>query len=196
MSGRPWDASYQDGPAPWEFGGPQPAVVHLASEGAFTGSVLDAGCGSGDNALLIASNGVPVLGFDVAETALERAREKAAERGVPAQFVSADALQLGELGRTFDTILDCGLFHTFDAGERSRYVVSLASVANSGAKLYVLCFSDEEPDAVPHPISQVDVHSAFNADSCWTVVGIEARKIETRIHENGAPGWLATVRRN
>jgi hypothetical protein len=46
MSGRPWDASYQDGPAPWEFGGPQPAVVQLVSEGAFTGSVLDAGAGA------------------------------------------------------------------------------------------------------------------------------------------------------
>jgi ubiquinone/menaquinone biosynthesis C-methylase UbiE len=196
MSGRPWDASYQDGPAPWEFGGPQPAVVQLVSEGAFTGTVLDAGCGSGDNALLIASSGVPVVGFDVAETALARAREKAVEHGVDAEFVSADALQLDELGRSFHTILDSGLLHTFDAGERSQYVVSLAAVANSGATLYVVCFSDEEPDAVPHPISHNDLHTAFTADSGWTVVSIEPRRIETRMHENGAPGWLATVRRN
>lgn len=196
MSGRPWDASYQDGPAPWEFGGPQPAVAQLVSEGAFHGTVLDAGCGSGDNALLIASSGVPVVGFDVAETALARAREKAAEHGVDAEFVAADALQLDELGRRFDTILDSGLFHTFDAGERSQYVVSLASVARSGATLYVLCFSDEEPGAVPHPVSQIDLHAAFAADSGWSVLSIEARRIETRMHESGAPGWLATVRRN
>lgn len=196
MSGRPWDASYQDGPAPWEFGGPQPAVVQLVSEGAFRGTVLDAGCGSGDNALLIASSGVPVVGFDVAETALARAREKAVERGVDAEFVAADALQLDELGRSFDTILDSGLLHTFDAGERSQYVVSLASVANPGATLYVVCFSDEEPDAVPHPISQNDLQTAFTADSGWTIVSIEPRRIETRMHENGAPGWLAMVRRN
>jgi SAM-dependent methyltransferase len=196
MSGRPWDASYQDGPAPWEFGGPQPAVVQLVSEGAFRGSVLDAGCGSGDNALLVASSGVPVVGFDVAETALERARAKAVEAGVDAEFVAADALQLDELGRRFDTILDSGLFHTFDAGERSQYAVSLASVATSGATLYVLCFSDEEPDDVPHPVSQTDLHSAFTAESGWMVVSIEPCRIGTRMHENGAPGWLATVRRN
>jgi SAM-dependent methyltransferase len=196
MSGRPWDASYQDGPAPWEFGGPQPAVVQLVSEGAFTGSVLDAGCGSGDNALLIASNGVPVLGFDVAETALERAREKAVEQGVDAEFIIADALQLGGLGLTFDTILTSGLFHTFDADERSQYAVSLASVAKPGATLYVLCFSDEDPNDVPHPISGTDLHSAFNADTGWTVDSIETRRIGTRMHENGAPGRLATVRRN
>src|SRR4051794_25215702 len=169
MSGRPWDASYRDGPAPWEFGGPQPAVVQLVSEGAFRGAVLDAGCGSGDNALLIASSGVRVVGFDVAGTALARAREKVAEHGVDAEFVAADALQLDQMGRRFDTILDSGLFHTFDAGERSQYVVSLASVARSGATLYVLCFSDEEPGAVPHPVSQIDLHAAFTADSGWTI---------------------------
>lgn len=196
MSGRPWDASYQDGPAPWEFGGPQPAVVQLVSDGAFRGSVLDAGCGSGDNALLIASSGVSVLGFDVAETALARAREKAGELGVPAEFVNADALQLSELGRSFDTILDSGLFHTFDADERAQYVVSLASVAKTGATLYVLCFSDEDPDGVPHPIRQIDLQAVFNPDSGWTLVSVEPRKIGTRMHENGAPGWLATVRRN
>ena len=70
MTGQPWDASYRDGPAPWDIDRPQPAVVRLASEGAFAGAVLDAGCGTGDNALHIASAGPSVLGFDVAETAL------------------------------------------------------------------------------------------------------------------------------
>src|SRR5690349_3940691 len=46
----PWDASYRDGPAPWDIGGPQPAVVRIAASGGFTGTVLDAGCGAGDNA--------------------------------------------------------------------------------------------------------------------------------------------------
>ena len=65
-SGRPWDASYHDGPAPWDIGQPQPAVVRLASAGGFTGAVLDAGCGTGENALHVASLGWPVLGVDVA----------------------------------------------------------------------------------------------------------------------------------
>ena len=40
MSGQPWDASYQDGPAPWDVGEPQPAFVRLAAEGRFTGYIL------------------------------------------------------------------------------------------------------------------------------------------------------------
>src|ERR1039458_3801834 len=70
VSGLPWDSSYHDGPAPWDIGQPQPAIVRLASEGGFAGAVLDAGCGTGENALHVASLGLPVLGVDVAETAL------------------------------------------------------------------------------------------------------------------------------
>jgi hypothetical protein len=55
MTGLPWDASYHDGPAPWDVGGPQLAIVRLASEGGFTGTVLDAGCGTGENAVHVAS---------------------------------------------------------------------------------------------------------------------------------------------
>jgi 2-polyprenyl-3-methyl-5-hydroxy-6-metoxy-1,4-benzoquinol methylase len=77
LSGRPWDASYQDGPAPWDIDEPQPALVRLASEGGFAGTVLDAGCATGANAVYIASLGLSVLGVDVAETALAIARKKA-----------------------------------------------------------------------------------------------------------------------
>src|SRR5262249_22802377 len=66
MTGLPWDASYHDGPAPWDTGQPQPAIVRVASEGGFAGAVLDAGCGTGENALHVASLGLPVLGVDVA----------------------------------------------------------------------------------------------------------------------------------
>lgn len=81
MTGLPWDASYRnDGLAPWDIGHPQPAIVRLASREAFTGVVLDAGCGTGEHALHAASLGLPVLGVD--ETALAIARGKAKDSGV------------------------------------------------------------------------------------------------------------------
>ena len=122
MTGLPWDASYADGPAPWDIGRPQPAVMRVASEGGFTGAVLDTGCGTGENTLHIASLGLRVLGVDVAETALAIARVKAEDRGIEVEFAMADAFALERLGRWFDTVLDCGLFHTFDGDERPQYV--------------------------------------------------------------------------
>ncbi|TDO27805.1 methyltransferase family protein [Kribbella sp. VKM Ac-2527] len=170
--------------------------MRLASEGAFAGAVLDAGCGTGENALHVASLGLPVLGVDVADTALSMARAKADDRGIEAEFATADAFHLERLGRTFDTVLDCGLFHTFNADERPAYAASLASVTNPNATLYVLCFSDTDPDTVPHPISQEDLKAAFTPSNGWNITTIEPDRVQTRFHDdNGAPAWLATIKR-
>jgi SAM-dependent methyltransferase len=196
MSGRPWDASYHDGPAPWDVDGPQPAMARLAVAGAFRGAVLDVGCGSGDNALLVASLGLPVLGVDVAATALARARAKAEERGLAAEFVLGDAFELDRLERTFDTVLDSGLFHTFDASERPRYVASLASVTRPGARLFVLCFRAGAPDSGPHPVTRDELTNAFHPATGWDIASVERDRVRTRFHdENGAAAWLATLAR-
>ena len=195
MTGLPWDASYQDGPAPWDIGRPQPAIVRLASAGGFAGAVLDAGCGTGENSLLVASLGLSVLGVDVAETALTIAREKASQRGIEIEFTVADAFQLNRLGRMFETVLDCGLFHTFDADERPAYVASLASVTTHNGTLYVLCFSDDGPDIGPHPISEKQLRAAFNPSNGWNVADLSPDRIHTRFHVHGAPAWFATIKR-
>lgn len=196
MTGEPWDASYHDGPAPWDVGRPQSAIVRLAAEGGFTGSVLDAGCGTGENALHVASLGLSVLGVDVAETALAIARKTADERELEVEFVAADAFHLDRLGRRFETVLDCGLFHALDDDERPAYVASLASVTATNGTLYVLCFSDEGPDTGPHPVTQQQLRAAFHAGSGWNVAAIEPDRVETRFHANGAPAWLATIKRS
>jgi ubiquinone/menaquinone biosynthesis C-methylase UbiE len=195
MTGLPWDASYYDGPAPWDIGHPQSAIVRVASEGGFTGAVLDAGCGTGENALHLASLGLSVVGVDVAETALAIAREKVDRRGIEVEFAAVDAFHLECLGRSFETVLDCGLFHTFDDDERPRYVASLASVTEHGGTVYVLCFSDDGPDTGPHPVSHEQLRAAFNPRTGWHVAAIEPDRIQTRYHKDGAPAWFATITR-
>jgi len=195
MTGRPWDASYQGEGAPWDIGRPQAAFVRLAARGGFAGAVLDAGCGTGEHALLFASLGLPVLGVDVAETALARAREKARERGLDAEFAVADAVHLERLGRTFETALDCGLFHTFNADERPEYVASLASATEGGGTLYVLCFSDQGAELGPHPVSEAEVRAAFHAGAGWEIASVERDWIETRFSHERLAAWFVTVRR-
>jgi SAM-dependent methyltransferase len=183
-------------PCTVDTGQPQPAIVRVASEGGIVGPVLDAGCGTGENALHIATLGLPVLGVDVAETALATARAKAAERGIEVEFAAADALQLERLERKFETVLDCGLFHTFDGSERPGYVASLASVTEHGGTLYVLCFSDEGLDTGLHPVRQEELRAAFSPVDGWNVAAIEPDWVQTRCHgDAGAPAWLATIKR-
>ncbi len=196
MSGASWDGSYIGGPAPWDIGAPQPAIARLLARHALAGPVLDAGCGTGDNARAIAETGVAVLGVNVAETALEMARAKAVQRGVAVDCIAADALALERLGRTFETVVDSGLFHTFDAAERRRYARSLAAVTKFGATLYVLAFSDEGDERGPHPVSRGDIASAFDRESGWNVIAIEPERVMTRFHgDAGVAGWLITAKR-
>jgi SAM-dependent methyltransferase len=196
QAGQPLDASYRHGPAPWDLGRPQPAVLRLAGEGAFAGAVLDAGCGTGENALHIASLGLSVVGVDAAETAVSMAREKAVRRGADVEFMVGDARHLDRLGRVFETVLDCGLFHMLEGDERREYAASLASVTSRGGHVYVLCFSDAEPDnAGPHPVSQEDLRAAFEGSGAWTVASIDPDRLEARFAPQGLPAWLAKIER-
>jgi SAM-dependent methyltransferase len=123
------------------------------------------------------------------------ARAKADDRGIEVEFAAVDAFQLERLGRRFATVLDCGLFHTFDGDERPGYVASLASVTEHDGTLYVLCFSDDGPDPGPHPVSQQELRAAFNPSTGWKVAAIEPDRVQTSYHDNGAPAWLATIKR-
>jgi SAM-dependent methyltransferase len=192
-----WDASYTAGPpAPWDIGRPQPAFVRLADEGRLTGRLLDAGCGTGENALLAASRGADVTGIDVAPTAIARARAKAAGRGLTARFEVGDALDLGRLGLTADTVIDSGVFHIFGDDDRARYVASLAAALRPGGACYLMCFSDRQPGTWgPRRVSSGELRAAFSDG--WAIESITADAFEinpvggaTQVH-----AWLAAIRR-
>jgi len=99
------------GQAPWDTGRPQPSIIKLAESGQIRGSVLDVGCGTGENLLYLAAKGHEAWGLDFVPVAIERAKAKAAQRGINAHFIVGNALELKKLGRQFDTVIDCGLFH-------------------------------------------------------------------------------------
>jgi cyclopropane fatty-acyl-phospholipid synthase-like methyltransferase len=202
-----WDDSYAGSePPPWDIGQPQPAFVRLAGDGLLTGQLLDAGCGTGEQTLLAASSGADALGVDVSPLAVEQARGKAAARGIPAaaggqggsaRFEVADALSLGELGRSFDTVIDSGLFHVFDDDSRARYVSSLSSVLRPGGRLYLMCFSDRQPGtAGPRRVTQDELQAAFSDG--WTIVDIVADTFEVNrrfFDATTVQAWRATVSR-
>ena len=193
-----WDASYTDGASPlWDIGRPQPTFVRLADEGRLTGRLLDAGCGTGENALLAASRGAEVTGFDVAPTAIARARAKASERGLAARFEVADALDLGRLSLTADTVIDSGVFHVFGDADRARYVASLAAVLRPAGTCYLMCFSDRQPGTWgPRRVRPQELRAAFSDG--WEVESITADAFEINPMDGTTQvqAWLAAIRRN
>lgn len=183
----------------WEIGRPQRVIFDVADK--ITGSVLDSGCGTGENALFFASRGQKVTGIDFLAEPVNLAKQKAAERGLTATFLVMDALALKELPVVFDNLIDSGLFHVFSDEDRRRYVEGLASVLKPGGRLFLLCFSDAEPgDHGPRRVSRKEIEDAFAEG--WVIESVEPSRYEVRpdpndsgFQEGGPKAWFVVARR-
>lgn len=194
ISSRRFETMYQQAVPPWDIGRPQEVFVTLADAGKIRGSVLDAGCGTGENALFLAGRGFQVIGVDAAPAAVGQARAKAKDRAIPAEFVVGDALDLGALGRTFDTVIDSGVFHVFSDEDRPRYAQSLAAALVPGGRYFMLVFSDEQPgETGPRRISQREIRETFAEG--WTVDEIVPALFSTNFEAGPARAWLASLTR-
>jgi SAM-dependent methyltransferase len=197
MDGGSWDNAYIHNQAPWDIGRPQPAIQHLADNGGLIEPVLDSGCGSGEHALLAASMGLAAKGVDVSQEAIERARAKARQRGLPAEFIVGDVLALGEIDRLdapFQTVMDVGCFHTFANADRPLYAASLASVVAPGGVLHLLCFSEDTPGTEgPRRVTQGEITNTFSRD--WLVESIEPDVFAVSNLWSGVQpsAWLARI---
>jgi 2-polyprenyl-3-methyl-5-hydroxy-6-metoxy-1,4-benzoquinol methylase len=195
-------ATFEDfyaGPAPWDIGRPQGQFVAIADR--VRSPVLDAGCGTGEHALFLASRGHRVVGIDFVEEAIRRARAKAAERGLAVQFLVKDATALADWGERFSSVIDWGLFHVFSDDDRLRYARGLARVLEPGGRLFLSCMSDEEPgNEGPRRVSRQELYDTF-ADG-WEVESVEPARCEIhpgftliKFSEGGSKRWFAVVRR-
>lgn len=191
--------SIYSGQPPWDIGKPQKAFLDVA--GQISGSILDAGCGTGDNALHFASCGHKVTGIDFLEVPIERAKRKAAERGLSVTFLVKDALTLADWSERFDSVIDCGLFHVFSDEDRKKYVAGLATVLKPGGHVFLACFSNEEPGTQgPRRVSQQELQDAFAKG--WVIESIQPSRFEVNpnvkdfvFSEGGPKAWFVVARR-
>jgi len=183
----------------WEIGRPQKALLDVADQ--ITGSILDSGCGTGENALFFASRGHKVTGIDFLAEPITLAKQKAAQRGLTATFLVMDALALKDLPEVFDNVIDSGLFHIFSDDDRRRYIEGLSSVLKPGGRLFLLCFSDAEPgDQGPRRVSRKEIEEAY-VDG-WVIESIEPSRYEVRPDPNdssfldgGPRAWFVVAKR-
>jgi SAM-dependent methyltransferase len=142
-----------------------------------------------------------VMGIDFLAEPITPAKQKAAERGLTATFLVMDALARKELPEAFDTVIDSGLFHVFNDDDRRRYVEGLATVLKPGGRLFLLCFSDEEPGTQgPRRVSNMEIENAFAEG--WSIESVEPTRFEVRLDlkditfsEGGPKAWFVVVRR-
>lgn len=191
--------SYEGNP-PWETGRPQPPFVEHAER--VIGPLLDCGCGTGNTALFFAERGLQVTGIDFVEAAIRRAKAKAEARGLRVEFLVKDAMQLGEWGRRFASVIDSGLFHIYPPAVRKQYIAGVREVLEPGGRLFLFSFSEREK-AVEGGATREEISEVFAEG--WALERCELtsgevneefqKEFSDRYGEGGATMWFVIARK-
>jgi SAM-dependent methyltransferase len=173
------------GDAPWVIGRAQPAVIALADSDQISGAVLDVGCGAGDNAIFLASRGFRVTAVDGSANAISLASQRAQAAGVDVEFAVADATTLDGYDGRFDTVMDSALYHCLTQDQQHRYMTALHRVTRPGARLHLLCFSDDLPEAMPAAFRTSEQSLRDVVGRAWTITGLDRAWYESSVSKAG-----------
>lgn len=181
---------------PWDIGGPQPVITQLVTDGKVTSEVLDIGCGLGENALFLASEGYRVTGLDASSTAIEKATATAADRGVDVDFAVADATRLDGYDGRFSTVVDSALYHCLPAEKQPEYVEALHRATTEGARLHIFCFSDAALVGMPPELSITEENLRTTVGARWTITRLEMTAYTIALTSDGFAAMVAQIAPN
>jgi len=180
-----WEKVYSQKENPFDVNEPNDWVVNLEAQGKIRGLVLDSGCGTGDNALYLAAKGHSVLGIDISTKAIERAKEKAAEKGIEnAKFLQLNIFKLTGYNGKFGAVIDIGCFHSLheDDDDRKKYVIMLRKACRAGAYVFLRAFSmaNAKRKGYKGPqVSEEQIHFAFSGG--WRIDKLEQKDIDVKL---------------
>jgi 2-polyprenyl-3-methyl-5-hydroxy-6-metoxy-1,4-benzoquinol methylase len=132
---------------PWNQPEPPAVLVDLIESGKVSPcKAIDLGCGTGNYAIYLASQGFDVTGVDISPKVIEIAKENARKKGIRCNFVVADLLEdFGQINKTFDFAYDWELLHHIFPEKRKRYAENINMLLNPKAKYLSVCFSEKDP---------------------------------------------------
>jgi SAM-dependent methyltransferase len=119
-------------------------VIADALRAARLQTVLEAGCGSGRDALYYARQGFEVTALDLSEQALARAKERAAREGLGLRFIAADLLAADLTLAGFDAAVAIHLIHLQPEPVRMAMVNRLWQLTVDGGLIATANYSVEE----------------------------------------------------
>lgn len=161
-----WDSPYRNGNRPaWDTGVPAEDLKQAVEKGVIRPCrTVVVGCGSGTNAIYLASRGFDVTAIDVAPTALSIAQAKAQEAGVRVRWLLADVLALPKLA-PFDFIFDRGCYHNVRYVDAAGLMESLRRLSRPGTRCLVLSLNRDGPPGVREQHMRDDFTPLFEFES-------------------------------
>ncbi|XP_042482364.1 probable thiol methyltransferase 2 [Macadamia integrifolia] len=154
-----WDKCWEEGLTPWDLKQATPVILHLHQTDALArGRALVPGCGTGYDVVAIASPDRYVVGLEISEHAVKKAKELFSS--VPNTnyftFVKADFFtwQPTEL---FDLIYDYTFFCALEPSMRSAWASRIRDYLKPDGELITLMFPiDDHIGGPPYKVSVAD----------------------------------------
>jgi cyclopropane fatty-acyl-phospholipid synthase-like methyltransferase len=123
--------------------GPDENLVEYFKNGLAPNRVLELGCGPGRNAVYMAKKGCKVDALDIAENAIEWAKERAMEEGVDIDFHCVSVFDFDFEPHSYDFIYDCGLFHHLAPHRRLTYIEMIKKALKKDGHFGIVCFNTD-----------------------------------------------------
>jgi SAM-dependent methyltransferase len=130
---------------PWNFKTPPDVLENLVRTGKITPcKTIDLGCGTGNYAIYLASEGFDVTAVDISSSAIKIAKNNASQKGIDCNFTVADILgDLKQIQSTFNFAYDWELLHHIFPSDREKYIRNVYRLLNPGGQYLSVCFSEE-----------------------------------------------------
>jgi len=161
-----WDEQYEEAEQlPWETGRPTEEMRRVVGERCIRPCrALELGCGTGINAVWLASQGFAVTGLDLSEAAIRRARRRSAWTGMRVEFRVADLIDPPDLEGPFDFVVDCGCYGAVRLTDAEGYFRTLERYTRPGTIGLILVGNNNEPedDEGPPTMSERDFRREFS----------------------------------
>jgi SAM-dependent methyltransferase len=191
-----WDAPYRRDRLPgWDVGRPCTHLVQAVEDKTFKpGRAIVFGCGSGTNAIYLASRGFEVTGVDVSPAALAIASKKARRAGVQVDWILADVVALPPL-EPYDLIFDRGCYHHVCQYDSPGFVKSLRRLSKAGTRVMILAGRPADgnrggPPRIKEETIRRDFSTLFDVE--WLRhIHFDSRNPNAR----GASAWSIHLRR-
>jgi methyl halide transferase len=191
-----WNERYQQGETPWDSGLPSKELIRVLDEEKIQPCrTIELGCGTGTNAVYLASRGFDVWGVDLSASALERARKKSADAGLNIQFIEADICRLDLKTEPFDFIFDRGCYHCVRRIDVAGFLQSLRRLSKPGTRYLVLTGNANEKDPAEGPPRVHEHEIRLDLGELFDIHWIREFRFEVPAEPKGFLAWSCYMTR-
>lgn len=162
-----WQQRYDEKRTGWDLGQPAPPFVSFLNslDTIPPGRVAVLGCGRGYDAILFASKGFQVVGFDFAPAAISEARKLAEKNNANIDFLQRNIFELEPnfLG-SFDYVVEHTCFCAISPSKRADYVQLVKNLLRPSGELIALFFTHSRQGGPPFGVTVEEIKNYFCND--------------------------------